>query len=171
MDVRRVVIANDENGDGKIVSDETLAAVSRGVGTNITGAEMWSTDMMPIDNRPSADTEQRAGYIGVYNDYNYVGNGQGTTFRVTEWAPGHPRFTHRTQTTDYDVVLRGEIDLELDGGAVVHLRTGDAVILRGCTHTWVNRGSDLAVTAFMLIDAAPVETKRGSLTPIFPMPH
>ena len=171
MDVRRVVVANNDDGTGVVVSDEIIAAVSRGIGDAITGCEMWSTDEMPVDNAPSADPSQRAGFIHVHNDYNYVGSGHGTTFRITEWAPGHPRFTHRTQTTDYDVVLQGEIDLELEGDRVVHLRRGDVVILRGCTHTWVNRGTELAVTAFMLLDAAPLETTSGVLEPIFPMPH
>ena len=168
MQVRRVVVANNENGAGVVVSDEQLPAVSRGIGKNVTGSELWSTDAMPVNNNPDADASQRKGYIKVHNDYNYVGSGQGTAFRITEWGPDHPRFTHRTQTTDYDVVLQGEIDLELDGGEIVHLKTGDVVIMRGCTHTWINRGSEPAVTAFMLIDAAPVEVASGTLEPIFP---
>ena len=168
MEVRRLVVANDQNGAGVITSDETLAAVSRGIGKGVTGTELWSTNAMPVDNSVEADEAQRRGYIKVYNEYNYVGNGRGTTFRITEWAPGHPRFTHRTQTIDYDVVLQGEIDLELEQGEVVHLKTGDVVILRGCTHTWINRGLVPAVTAFVLIDATPVDVASGTLKPIFP---
>lgn len=168
LEVRRIVAANDDAGKAVIVSDEQLSAVSRGIGANLTGCEIWSTDHMPIDNAVAADAAQRAGYIKRYNPYNYVGNGQGTTFRITEWAPGHPRFTHRTQTTDYDVVLSGEIDLELEGGEVVHLKAGDVVILRGCTHTWMNRGSVPAVTAFILVDAEAVEVDGTKLAPIFP---
>ncbi|WP_420608349.1 cupin domain-containing protein [Novosphingopyxis sp.] len=168
MEVRRIVVANDENGASVVISDERLPAASRGIGKNVTGSELWSTDTMPVDNAPGADPAQRKGYIKVHNDYNYVGSGQGTAFRITEWGPGHPRFTHRTQTTDYDVVLQGEIDLELDSGEVVHLKTGDVVIMRGCTHTWMNRSTKPAVTAFILIDAAPVEVASGMLRPIFP---
>jgi hypothetical protein len=169
LEVRRVVAANNDTGVAIVVSDEIIPAVSRGVGHNITGSEMWSTDTMPVDNSSSAEVEQRKGYIKVYNDYNYVGSGHGTTFRITEWAPGHALFPHRTQTIDYDIVLSGEIDLELGEGKTVHLRAGDVVILRGCTHTWINRSSKPAITAFMLIDAAPVRIANGILAPSFPL--
>lgn len=169
-EVRRVVAGNNEAGAAVVISDEVIPAVSRGVGRNITGSEMWSTDAMPVDNSADAEIKQRKGYIKVYNDYNYVGSGQGTTFRITHWEPGHALFPHRTQTTDYDIVLSGEIDLELEDGQVVHLKAGDVVVLRGCTHTWINRSDKPAVTAFMLIDAAPVEVAGGMLKPIFPVP-
>lgn len=45
----------------------------------------------------------------------------------------------------------------------MHLKAGDVVIMRGCTHTWINRSDKPAVTAFMLIDALPVETAAGLL--------
>jgi hypothetical protein len=50
MQVRRVVTGHDENGNAVVVSDERLVAVSPGVGTGISGCEMWSTNRMPIDN-------------------------------------------------------------------------------------------------------------------------
>ena len=166
FEVRRVVAANDTSGKA-VVTDERLQAVSRGIGENITGCEMWSTDQMPVDNSPQADALQRAGYVKSYLPYNYVGNGQGTTCRITEWAPGHARFTHRTQTVDFDVVLSGEIDLDLDGGEVLHLKAADVVVLRGCTHTWINHGNVPAVTAFILIDAAAFKVDGIPLEPIY----
>jgi hypothetical protein len=60
MPVRRVVTGHDENGNAVVVSDERLAAVSRGVGTGISGCQMWSTNRMPIDNSAAADAAQRA---------------------------------------------------------------------------------------------------------------
>jgi mannose-6-phosphate isomerase-like protein (cupin superfamily) len=89
-------------------------------------------------------------------------------FRITEWAPGHSRFTHRTETMDFAILLSGEIDMELDDGEVVHLKPGDVVIQRGTIHTWVNRGSVPAVTAFVLIDAKPSEVDGELLRTIFP---
>lgn len=114
MQVRRVVTGHDENGKAIVVSDERLTAVSRGVGAGISGCEMWSTDRMPVDNSPAADASQRAGFVKHYIQANYVGTGAGTTFRINEFAPGHARFTHRTETADYAVVLSGEIDMELE---------------------------------------------------------
>ena len=101
MEMRRVVTGHDENGKAVVVSDERLSAVSRGIGAGISACEMWSTDRMPVDNSAAADTSQRADFVKHYIDANYVGTGTGTTFRITEWAPGHARFTHRTETADW----------------------------------------------------------------------
>jgi len=163
--VRRVVTGHDANGKAVVASDERLTAVSRRIGANISGCEMWSTDRMPVDNSAEAAAAQRAGFV---KRYNYVGSGEGTTFRITEWAPGHARFTHRTETVDYAILLSGEIDLELENNEVVHLKPGDVVIQRGTTHTWVNRGSVPAVTAFILIDAKAAEVNGKLLRTLFP---
>jgi mannose-6-phosphate isomerase-like protein (cupin superfamily) len=163
--VRRIVTGHDANGKAVVASDERLTAVSRRIGANITGCEMWSTDRMPVDNSTEADAAQRSGFV---KRYNYVGTGQGTTFRITEWAPGHARFTHRTETVDYAILLSGEIDMELDNGETVHLKPGDIVVQRGTIHTWINRGSVPAVTAFILIDAKPAEVNGAELRTIFP---
>src|SRR6266849_7435066 len=146
--VRRVVTGYNAKGEAVVKTDEQLAAVSRGGIAGISGAEMWSTDRMPVDNSAAADAAQRAGLVP--QNRNYVGTGQGTTFRIDEWAPGAARFTHRTETVDYIILLSGEIDLELDSGQVVHLKSGDVLVQRGMIHTWVNRGSVPAVMAVIL---------------------
>jgi mannose-6-phosphate isomerase-like protein (cupin superfamily) len=61
-------------------------------------------------------------------------------------APG----MHQTDTVDYDVVLDGEIWLELDD-ATTHLRAGDVVIQGGTRHAWRNRGDRTATMCFVLI--------------------
>ncbi|HZC94478.1 MAG TPA: cupin domain-containing protein, partial [Mycobacterium sp.] len=73
-----------------------------------------------------------------------------------------------TETADYVAVLSGEIDMELENGEVVHLKPGDVVVQRGTVHTWVNRGSVSAVTAFILIDATPAEVAGKPLRTLFP---
>ena len=50
MNVRRIVTGHDASGKVVVKTDEQLTAVSRGVGANISGCEIWSTDQMPIDN-------------------------------------------------------------------------------------------------------------------------
>jgi len=45
-------------------------------------------------------------------------------------APGQ-KFTHRTETMDYIVILSGESDLELDGDEAVHLKHGTVFVQRG----------------------------------------
>src|SRR5258708_27873628 len=134
MKVRRIVSGHNASGKAIGKTDEQVTAVPR-VDAGISGCEIWSTDQMPIDNSSAADAAQRAGFV---KHNNYVGNGGGSTFRINEWAPGHARFTHRTETMDYAIVLSGEIDLELDSGDVVHLKSGDAVRPRCTMRTWVH---------------------------------
>ena len=167
LQVRRIVTGHDANGKAVVTTDEVLTAVPRRIGANITGCEIWSTDRMPVDNAQAADAAQRAGFV---RRYNYVGSGGGTTCRITELAPGHGRFTHRTETVDYAILLSGEIDLELDGDAVVHMKPGDVVVQRGTIHTWVNKGSVPAVFAFILIDATPAEVNGELLRTVYPSP-
>ena len=166
LEVRRIVTGHNASGKAIVKTDERLSAVSRGVGANISGCEIWSTDRMPVDNSAAAGAAQRAGFV---KQYNYVGDGQGTTFRINEFAPGNARFRHRTETLDYAIVLSGEIDLEFDSGEVVHLKPGDVVVQRGTMHTWVNKGSVPAVTAFILIDAKPVEVNGEEMRTVFPI--
>ena len=47
LEVRRIVTGHNEFGMGIIVSDEKLSAVSRSLGANISGCEIWSTNSMP----------------------------------------------------------------------------------------------------------------------------
>ena len=102
--------------------------------------------------------------------YNYVGTGQGTVIRITEFAPGAPKFMHRTETVDYALLLSGECDLELDSGEVVHMKPGDIVVQRGTMHAWVNNGTAPAVFAFILIDADPAKVGGQELRTHFPAP-
>ena len=164
LQVRRVVTGHDAEGKAIVVTDERLTAVPRRAGSDIVGCEIWSTDRMPVDNSPEADATQRAGFV---TRHNYVGSGQGTTCRITQFAPGNGRFMHRTETVDYAILLSGEIDLELDGDEVVHLKAGDVVVQRGTIHAWANRGSVPAVFAFILIDAKPAEVNGELLRTVY----
>ena len=68
-------------------------------------------------------------------------------------APG----MHRTQTVDYDIVLDGEIWLELDDGAETRLGQGDIVVQCGTRHAWRNKSARNATLCFVLIGAEPAQ--------------
>jgi hypothetical protein len=133
VQIRRIVTGHDASGKAIVKTDEQVTAVPR-IAAGISGCEIWSTDRMPIDNSAAADAAQRTGFVAQYNQYNYVGTGGGTTFRINEFSPGCARFTHRTETMDYALQLSGELDCELDGGEVVHLTPGDVIVQRGTIH-------------------------------------
>ena len=60
---------------------------------------------------------------------------------------------HTTDTIDFEVVLSGEVVLELDDGAETVLHPGDTVVQNGTRHRWLNRGVQPAVLAVFLIGA------------------
>jgi hypothetical protein len=64
-------------------------------------------------------------------------------------APG----MHTTPTIDYDIVLEGEIWLELSGGHEVKLVAGDIVVQHGTRHAWRNKSDRPATVAAILVGA------------------
>ena len=64
----------------------------------------------------------------------------------------HPGM-HTSDSVDFDVVVFGEVVLELDDGAEVALKAGDCVIQNGTRHAWHNRSSQRCVVAFSLVGA------------------
>jgi hypothetical protein len=64
----------------------------------------------------------------------------------------HPGM-HRTDTVDFDVVVSGEVYLELDDGAEVCLKSGGCVIQNGTRHAWHNRSSEKCVIAVAIVGA------------------
>jgi quercetin dioxygenase-like cupin family protein len=145
---RRVVTGHDRNNVAKVLID--------GPATNDRGEPgrsrvlMWCTDQMPVDVGIGEKIEDMgARILGTAPPAN------GTRFTINDIPPGAPGVMHRTETLDYCIVLAGEVDMDMDEGSV-HLRTGDVVIQRGTNHSWVNRGSEPARIAFVLIDATPL---------------
>lgn len=63
---------------------------------------------------------------------------------------------HTTDSLDYDIVLDGEIWLELDDGCVTHLKHGDVVVQGGGRHAWRNRSNQTTTMAFVLVGAKRV---------------
>ena len=140
--VRRVVTGHDEKGRAIVAIDEIVKHPVEGR----RGAfvhPVWTTQGFPVGNDGTEDAALRKVGTTLEN---------GTIFRVIEFAPGLAPRNHRTDSIDYAVVLRGEIDMELDGTSV-HLKAGDVLVQRGTIHNWVNRGTESCVIAFILIAA------------------
>lgn len=64
----------------------------------------------------------------------------------------HP-LMHKTESVDYIVVVKGELDMLLDEDEVQSLQPGDVVVQRGTNHAWVNRGTEPALLVAVLMDA------------------
>ncbi len=68
------------------------------------------------------------------------------------FEPANPGM-HTTATIDYDIVLDGEIWLELDDCAEVRLSRHDVAVQNGTRHAWRNKSDKPATLAFVLIGA------------------
>jgi mannose-6-phosphate isomerase-like protein (cupin superfamily) len=60
---------------------------------------------------------------------------------------------HTTDTVDYDIIISGELWLELDDGKEVRLKPGDIVIQNGTRHAWRNKGTKPCVMYSVLVGA------------------
>ena len=70
---------------------------------------------------------------------------------------------HRTDTTDFGVVLSGNLALQLDDGAEVSLSPGDVLIENGTRHRWRVVGDVPATLASFIIGARRVEAAKAVL--------
>lgn len=68
------------------------------------------------------------------------------------FEPQHPGM-HTTDSLDYDIVLDGEIWLELDDGVQTRLSSGDIAVQCGTRHAWRNKSDRATTMAFVLIGA------------------
>jgi len=151
--LRRVVTGHDQHGKACVLSDEVMTnVVQRRPGYSSSVA--WSTPSLPCDNSGPGFVEPGA-----------VGNTvpSGAVFRIVRYEPGVAPRMHRTDSTDCAIVVSGEIDMQLDDDAEVHLAAGDVIVQRGTIHNWVNRGSEPCVIAFMLLGARPAEIGNSIL--------
>lgn len=173
MQVRRVVTGQVEGGKSVFVSDEIVEPVTVGL---LPGAEfhrLWGADdvvKLPTDGtQPSAQQ-----YFPPSNGFRWgfftlppasdtiVGeiDFDAAMAEFEEKLPGmavhmepeNPGM-HTTDTVDFEVVLSGEVVLELDDGAEVTLKPGDTVVQNGTRHAWHNRGDVPAVLAVGIIGA------------------
>lgn len=147
LNLRRVVTGHDANGRAIVLSDGPANVQSMGPGGS--GTVLWTTEGFPVNNDGSED--------GGARELRSPGLANGSVFRVIEFAPNNPPRMHRTDTIDYAIVLKGEIDMEMDEGVFVHFEEGDVLVQRGTIHSWVNRGPEPCTMAFILIDSKPVE--------------
>jgi hypothetical protein len=168
--VRRIVTTNDAEGRSKILSD--------GHASNTIGVltELWITDRTPASNEGHFDNAAKSDRLepprhGTLFRYFEIAPESLTShlpkeerYRLTkEWfaemkgghlqpnTAKHPAM-HQSKTTDYIILLKGQITLVLDNEEV-DLQPFDVVVQRGTNHAWVNRGTEDALLMAVLVDA------------------
>jgi quercetin dioxygenase-like cupin family protein len=147
--LRRVVTGHDARRVAKVLIDAPAANVRRSKSGG-RSTLVWCTDRSPADIPVGENVEDMgARTLGTPPPAN------GTRFTVNDIPPGRSGPMHRTDTVDYVIVLSGEVEMRLDDSSVT-LKAGDVVVQRGTNHAWINRGSEPARVAFVLVDARPL---------------
>ncbi len=174
MKVRRVVTGHDADGKAVIASDSEVDPVVTALTPGAEFHRLWGVDAAPTfpdDGAPPAMPTYfppvggfRVGFFSVPPDGESApapGTDIGAAFADFEarlpglagfMEPGTPGM-HTTPTVDFEVVVEGEVWLELDDGVEVHLRTGDCVVQNGTRHAWRNHGSTTARLVVVLVGA------------------
>src|SRR5688572_28343880 len=103
LKIRRVVTGHDASGKAVVSIDEiSKNVISRR--PNHESCVIWTSGEFPADNGGDADDGLRK--VGTVDP-------AGTVFRLVEYGPGVTPRNHRTESVDYAVVLKGEIDMEM----------------------------------------------------------
>ena len=174
MDVRLVVTGQDPaTGKSVFVSDTAVPPITL---SQVKGPEfhrLWGSDTpprLPTDGTRPAQAQYfpgpggyRLGFFTLPPDGQEIAADFDLTAMLAEVAeklpgmfdvnePDNPGM-HTTDTVDFEVVLSGEVWLELDDGAEVHLKPGDCVVQNGTRHAWHNKSKEPCTLFVALLGA------------------
>lgn len=174
ISIRRVVTGHSPQGKAVFASDGPPPRVATVDGMKDFAIHaVWATDSgmtaVPGAEDPTANmitmvpgeggtrflvTVLPPASAGIEPDADPALMGQQMAERVPGLAgamePDNPGM-HTTDTVDYDIIMSGELVLELDDGAEVTLKPGDIVIQTGTRHAWRNRGNAPVVMYSVLV--------------------
>lgn len=177
--VRRVVTGHDANGKAIFVSDAQVDPITFSTWPGGGGFHLlWSADELPVFPSDGIDPYDKG---LARNFFPTAGGFRFNLFTVAPQRSGADMSDmdaqavldecnakvpgilsaddpddpgmHRTDTIDLEILLSGELTLELDDGAEQTMRAGDIVIQNGTRHRWHNRGTEPGVLAAILIGA------------------
>ena len=173
MDIRCVVTGQNKAGKSVFVRSTPVQPVTLALFPGYEFHRLWGSDSSPkLPSDGTAPSQPRYfppqlgfrfGFFTIPPDATARVEQLNTASAIEEIQlklPGmldvlerdHPGM-HTTDTVDFDVVVSGEVTLELDDGAEVLLKAGDCVIQNGTRHAWRNRSSANCVIAVTLLGA------------------
>lgn len=177
--VRRIVTGHDAAGRSVVLSDGIADSILENPtrpGRGLTN--LWVTDNMPVSNAGNEDAAKRPVVLeppangSVFRFFQIMPEESPDDVEPAEqerraaagfaaMGAAHARIDtarhpsmHKTSTVDYIILLSGKVTMLLDDGEV-DLEPLDVVVQRGTNHGWVNRGTEPAVLAGVLIAAEP----------------
>ena len=173
MDIRCIVTGQNISGKSVFVRDTPIKPVTLALFPGYEFHRLWGSDSapeitsdgtLPVPLRYFPPTQGfRFGFFTIPPDTTTRIERLNTASAIEEiqlklrgmldvLERDHPGM-HTTDTVDFDVVVSGEVVLELDDGAEVLLKPGDCVIQNGTRHAWHNRSSANCLIAVTLLGA------------------
>jgi mannose-6-phosphate isomerase-like protein (cupin superfamily) len=172
MQVRRVVTGHDDDGKAVVVDDSEVEATTVAL-TSTTYHELWRADSLPVFPN-SGENGSKTSFFPAQAGFRFFiltvppGDGHADLPQDLDLQAALNEFEHKlpgimavnemdnpgmhtTDTVDMEIILSGEIVLELDDGAETTLRAGDVNIQNGTRHRWHNRGDVPAVMAVAMV--------------------
>jgi mannose-6-phosphate isomerase-like protein (cupin superfamily) len=169
MHVRRVVTGHDAHGKAVIVGDGVVEPTTVTLSPTVYH-ELWRADSAPTLPDAGANGPKTSFFppVGGFFLLTFPPGDGGVDIEgvdieaglreLQEKLPGvletneldQPGM-HTTDTVDMEIVISGEIVLELDDGVETTLRAGDVNIQNGTRHRWHNRGTEPAVMAVAMV--------------------
>ncbi|MFK4872539.1 cupin domain-containing protein [Novosphingobium sp. ZW T3_23] len=141
--VHRLVTGHDAAGKAVFRSED--ATVPQMIpGGDAAFLTVWTTATVPADNNDETDGRSRPTGLTLEG---------GSVIRVVDMMPGCESPMHRTNSIDYGIVLKGEIELEVDDGERRTISEGGIVVQRGTNHLWRNTTDSICRLVFVLIEA------------------
>lgn len=175
MNNRRVVTGHDADGKSVFVSDEDFPPITLSMMPGSEFRRLWSSDSAHHYPSAGADPEASSYFPSVggfrFSTVTFPPTGDAAEYpqdmeaavaEVEQKLPdimAHMEFDdpgmHTSNTTDFNVLLTGELILELDDGAEVSLKPRDTIVQNGTRHRWRNPGTTPAVIASVIVGAEP----------------
>ncbi len=157
MQVRKVVTGHDAKGRAVFVRDEQVDGMPiAGLGELVF---LWSADE-PATYPDAGNNPAAPGIFPLVGGIRFIMASYSPDSVVApEPTPGmhvedgDKPGMHRTDTTDFAVLLSGNVVVELDDGAEVLLSPGDVVVQNGTRHRWRVVGDMPATVAAFIIGA------------------
>ncbi len=172
--MRRVVTGTDADGSSVFVDDDEVAPLTVQLMPGASMVKVWGSDepvVLPVDGSQPAAPQ----YLPPPTGFRFVVVTLGpkgatvpanldmtaATAEMEEKLPGlaalmepdHPG-AHTTDSVDWNVIISGEVWLELDHGERKLLRTGDCVVVNGTRHSWHNESDQPCTMISAVIGAA-----------------
>jgi len=173
MGIRRVVTGHSADGKATVVGDDHVEPIVLDLLPGYAFHRLWGADEAPTfpDDGGARSAHDyfppvggfRFGLFTVPPETTVMSDDIDVSAAMRELDQSLPGMAvhmepenpgmHTTDTIDFEYVLSGAIDLELDDGETVHLVAGDTVVQNGTRHAWRNRGGEPCEMVVVLIGA------------------